>query len=309
MEPNIGGNIRKLRIEKQVTQEQLADYLSISSQAVSKWENGVTTPDIYLLPRIAEFFGTSIDEIFKTDMKGYRHKAERLLYQYGMDSLTLTKENFDKADAEYEKLFNGCKADGNDMYEYGHLNECRSYVLAKKAEKLFNQAIESGNEKAEHQLVYLMNSTGRWKDNVDRYEKALEKNPDNSRNWYFLAYSYAGSETTFNKSLEIAEEGLRRFPNDRFLLNNCAMVCRALGRYDEAVGYCNLGIKNYPDMIDNYYELAFVYTDMEEYGNAVKAWEQVIVLLKEQALNDEVFEIQSEWPKREIAKLRLLAGL
>jgi len=82
MKPNIGENIKKLRSEKQVTQEQLADHLCISYQAVSKWENNVTTPDIFLLPAIAEYFEVSIDELFKVRMDGYRNRASRLLSVY-----------------------------------------------------------------------------------------------------------------------------------------------------------------------------------------------------------------------------------
>ncbi len=61
---SIGKNIKQLRRQKQVTQEQMADYLGISYQAVSKWECGSNTPDITLLPKIAEFFGISIDTLF-----------------------------------------------------------------------------------------------------------------------------------------------------------------------------------------------------------------------------------------------------
>lgn len=60
----IGKNIRQLRIRQQITQEQLARALGVSFQTVSKWETEVTFPDILLLPRIAAYFGISIDELF-----------------------------------------------------------------------------------------------------------------------------------------------------------------------------------------------------------------------------------------------------
>ena len=62
---NIGENIKNLRAEKGVTQEQLAEHLSITYQSVSKWENNVTAPDLQLIPMIAEFFGVSINTLFK----------------------------------------------------------------------------------------------------------------------------------------------------------------------------------------------------------------------------------------------------
>jgi transcriptional regulator with XRE-family HTH domain len=52
---NLGENIKKLRAEKGVTQEQLAEHLSITYQSVSKWENNITAPDLYLLPEISKF--------------------------------------------------------------------------------------------------------------------------------------------------------------------------------------------------------------------------------------------------------------
>ena len=61
---NIGENILKMRKEKGITQEQLADVLCISAGAVSKWETGASEPDISMLPRIANFFGVSIDRVF-----------------------------------------------------------------------------------------------------------------------------------------------------------------------------------------------------------------------------------------------------
>lgn len=64
---NIGRNIRILRQQQKLTQEQLADQLGVSYQAVSKWETNANTPDIALLPAIAEVFGVPIDTLFNLD--------------------------------------------------------------------------------------------------------------------------------------------------------------------------------------------------------------------------------------------------
>ena len=61
---NIGKKIKQLRFQYNYTQEQLAEKLGISSQAVSKWENNAAMPDITLLPALAETFGITIDELF-----------------------------------------------------------------------------------------------------------------------------------------------------------------------------------------------------------------------------------------------------
>lgn len=60
----IGNKIKQLRFKAGLTQEQLASSMGISAQSVSKWENGITMPDITLLPALAEEFGVSIDDLF-----------------------------------------------------------------------------------------------------------------------------------------------------------------------------------------------------------------------------------------------------
>lgn len=59
----IGKQIAAMRKEKGIKQEELASYVGVSTQAVSKWENG-GVPDTDLLPKIADFFGVSIDTLF-----------------------------------------------------------------------------------------------------------------------------------------------------------------------------------------------------------------------------------------------------
>ena len=63
----IGSNIRTLRQRKGMTQEQLAACLGVTYQAVSKWETGANTPDISLLPALAQLFGVPIDGLFSLD--------------------------------------------------------------------------------------------------------------------------------------------------------------------------------------------------------------------------------------------------
>ena len=64
MNLEIGAKIKQFRLSCGMTQEQLGTELSVSAQAVSKWESGTTMPDIQLLPEISVLFGVSIDELF-----------------------------------------------------------------------------------------------------------------------------------------------------------------------------------------------------------------------------------------------------
>lgn len=63
MENTLGKKIAAMRKEKEWTQDELAEKLGVSPQAVSKWENGISCPDIMLLPVIARLFDTTADEL------------------------------------------------------------------------------------------------------------------------------------------------------------------------------------------------------------------------------------------------------
>lgn len=83
---NIGAKIKLLRKEKKITQEELAEYLHISSQAISKWETGASSPDIDLLPKLAIFFGTSLDHLLDFDQSQVRAAVEALVAECGRQS-------------------------------------------------------------------------------------------------------------------------------------------------------------------------------------------------------------------------------
>ena len=65
MDMTIGKRIALLRKEKGLTQEELAKHMDVSPQAVSKWENDQTCPDISALPKLAKLFGVSVDELLE----------------------------------------------------------------------------------------------------------------------------------------------------------------------------------------------------------------------------------------------------
>lgn len=66
----VGANISNLRKSRNLKQEDLANFVGVSTQAVSKWENG-GMPDCTLLPRIADFFNITIDTLFSRNLEDY----------------------------------------------------------------------------------------------------------------------------------------------------------------------------------------------------------------------------------------------
>ncbi|MHB1484254.1 MAG: helix-turn-helix transcriptional regulator [Saccharofermentanales bacterium] len=100
MKINIGENLRRLRTQKEMTQEQLAAVLGVSPQAISRWENNSAYPDITVLPSIAIFYNTTIDELIGMDeicktenINKIHHNVHLLMKENKIDeTITMLKE-------------------------------------------------------------------------------------------------------------------------------------------------------------------------------------------------------------------------
>lgn len=78
----IGERIKELRKAKGITQEDLAKYLNVSFQAISKWENGISYPDITIVPAVANFFSVTTDELFGMKEQEIDDKIDSILAEY-----------------------------------------------------------------------------------------------------------------------------------------------------------------------------------------------------------------------------------
>ena len=129
----LAANIKKYRKKYGLTQEEFAEKLGVTFQAVSKWENAKTMPDILLLPSIAELFECSIDDLFSYVCKNNRQQinilpdlsvpekmkdfvGKQIRSQIGKDSsadkfLSVIAENidgnFEMTDDNIERLLDG----------------------------------------------------------------------------------------------------------------------------------------------------------------------------------------------------------
>lgn len=107
---NIGKKIKELRKKRDITQERLAEYLNISTQAVSKWENGIALPDITLVPPIAAFFGITTDELLSysreiTDekLRQYKERLKELNFNFEDEKIiTLMRQALKEYPGQYE---------------------------------------------------------------------------------------------------------------------------------------------------------------------------------------------------------------
>ncbi|MHB1152350.1 MAG: helix-turn-helix domain-containing protein [Eubacteriales bacterium] len=129
MELAIGEKIKSLRKRREITQEQLAEYLNISFQSVSKWECGDAYPDITMLPKIALFFGVTTDELLCIDKLKEQEEAEEYIKRRNeLLSIGHTKEaivEMREANAKYPGNF-------KIMYELAYAIHTDVYAVPDK---------------------------------------------------------------------------------------------------------------------------------------------------------------------------------
>ena len=75
---NLADSIIRLRREKKITQEQLADFVGVTKAAVSKWENQQSMPDLLLLPQLAVFFNVTVDELIGFDPQLSKEQIQKI---------------------------------------------------------------------------------------------------------------------------------------------------------------------------------------------------------------------------------------
>lgn len=82
MNETFGHILRDLRKANHLTQEQVAEMLNVSFQSLSRWENGISYPDILLIPKIARLFNVSTDKLFNMDTRERENTREHFEAEY-----------------------------------------------------------------------------------------------------------------------------------------------------------------------------------------------------------------------------------
>lgn len=156
----IGNQIRQLRLRRGITQEAMAQHFGITPQAISKWERGVTTPDIAMLPDISAYFGVTIDELFALSDDTRMERIQNMIWDV---------RYFDPADVEKERCFLLEKAkrepENDEVYELladmeNHLSREHHDFAAEYAGKALRR--NPNNKSAHAALVEAMG--GRFSD-------------------------------------------------------------------------------------------------------------------------------------------------
>lgn len=124
----IGEQIQRIRIQKGLTQERLAEMLEVSRQSVSKWELGQAVPDVDKIVRMSELFDVSTDTLLLRNPEELEEKKKPL----HLGCIYLVVKDFEKSVAFYEKFLNTkvdnrCRS-GNKFVKFYVDNKCISLM-------------------------------------------------------------------------------------------------------------------------------------------------------------------------------------
>ena len=136
----ISKNLKRLRLQKKLTQEQVAEALGVSSQTISRWECNTTYPDVMLLPEIARLYCVTIDDLFHENTQAYDNYAQRLASVY---EITGKPEDYTNANYEFNKLKQADEYTLKDNLKHGMIHMSMSLSCKQLATQCFQQIIDS----------------------------------------------------------------------------------------------------------------------------------------------------------------------
>lgn len=243
----IGEKIKILRKQQGITQEKLAAYLNITSQAVSKWENETALPDLTLIPAIANLFGVSTDYLLGVDTD----ENEEVINDYYCKAMKCSHTG------EIEK---GISIVREALKKFPN----NSKLLSVLIDFLFGSFCVSGDKELLKEIVakaeiVLQDST----DETERID-VLEK----------LAYSYNYLEMQ-DKAIETANRLPDTVVNKQQVLSNILMPMDKRKEKQQQCVFCNLEV-----MMNHILWLGGLSLGRKEFSKAIDIYNRAIVIIE-----------------------------
>jgi len=211
MNMELGRRIKALRGERGITQEALATALEVTPQAVSKWENGVTAPDISSLPKISVAFGVTIDELFSLSDTEHLDRISHMI----TNTRDITDTEFSAAEAMLRSIAARKPSCDDAWLQLAGLYYSRINTLTRAATGFAKQALQLLPErKCGHSILQNLGRGygGDWTcenslELVRYYRELMRRAPDYEEGWRFLLPQLIG-----NGLLEEAREIVESIP-------------------------------------------------------------------------------------------------
>lgn len=337
---DIGAQIKSLRSQRGITQETLADKLSVSPQAVSKWERGAATPDIQLLPAISAYFGVSIDELFALSDDTRMERIQNMLW----DERDL---NPDTVEREREFLLEKGKREPDNGRAYILLADMENQLAEEHQRRAADYAREalrrSPREKGGH-VALITAMKGAYTDwcaynnheLIDYYKEFVASHPDYPTGYLWLfdqlladgrlkeaewcLEQYARTDDTFRtplhrgliawhrgdreKAWEIWKEMCRSWPDDWCVMLWMGDLLVREEYYEEAKVYYRkaLDVQKPPRYTDGATSIAHICEIQGDWAGAIAAHEEEIEILRTEWNTFDGEQIDQH--RREIARLK-----
>ncbi len=292
----IANNLKRLRLQKNLTQEQAAEVLGVSSQTISRWECDTTCPDIMLLPEIARLYCVTIDDLFREDSSAYDNYAQRLASVY---EISHKPADFLKADTEFNKLKESGNYSLEDCRVHGCIISsmmCYCKQLAVQKFKHITDTFEKEKNiapenkvywKTRYQIIHYYVELGQAEQACQNQENRLKKHPDNYMEWTVLIYLYYYARK-HEAAYDCFKKAEKMFSDKWEIYDVASYVCRALKKYDEAIRCSDKSYELSQEYLDAVYSKAFCYEEMGDYKSAYNTWMQIIDTLKKEGYDVEV---------------------
>lgn len=318
----LGAKIKQLRVRAGLTQEQLAERLGLSAQAVSKWETASAMPDITLLPLIAEQFGVSIDELFDLTRE---QKLRRIENRMDCEA-ELPADVF----RDYEEFLKERLAEdgerGRILSLLGHLYHHRMEADARRVSAYARESIRLAPEKkdcqwlldrAEGAVIWDWNIANHAR-TIDFYKEVVALDPVEPKSP--LPYYYLIDHLIADRRTEEAKaylEELRKLPAHKPMLARSYEAHIALEEFDErrADAIMEQALREFAPESGILFEAAQYYAGKCDYERAAELYEASYAADKKPRFIDAVQgiatirEIQGRYDEAAAAYDRILENL
>lgn len=187
---DFGNRIKSLRLSRSMTQEQLAQKLGVSAQAVSKWESGINMPDIQMLPELSVIFGVTIDDLFAMTDEHRMERIENMLY----DVRFLAYEEFRQHEKYLQELQNKPEHSAQAGLLLAMLYNKRANEYHELAKPLARAALQQIPGKKDAHNAIFDAEHGPYQDwnfinhsdLITFYKGVTAKHPEDIRNYFWL---------------------------------------------------------------------------------------------------------------------------
>ena len=301
----LGKKIKQLRTNKGVTQEALANALGVTYQAVSRWENETTMPDISLLPQISVFFGVSIDELFEFTEESQYERIENMLNEKS----SLTDMEFENAKCFLEKQLTKESDNINALKLLAWLYSHRAKSSNVQAVEYAKRALQLGDTSKSMNNI-LRDAYGSphtdWNyrnrhELIAFYYEHLKTHSDDMRAYRYLLPTLVADGRT-DEAKEVIEK-IRTLEKPELLFVFDAMILRREGKIKNAENLLNDMVKQFPDSWYTWAIVADFNADDCKYDDAISCYEKSFELQEVPRFTDSleaiahIYEIKGEYQK------------